>query len=182
MPPIHESTASLLTPSAIVETLGRRFGSQILASFPVDKHPRVHLDAAHWREVAEFAFSEATLKLDFLKCISAVDYIAENKLAAVYDLRSHRHGHDFAFKVYVDRANPSIPSTADLWPAGEWHEREAFDLMGIEFPGHPDLRRILLPEDWIGHPLRKDYQFPREYHGIPGSYELDWQQKPTYPR
>ena len=89
--------------------------------------------------------------------------------------------HGFAVKVYTDRANPHIASVMDIWPAADWHEREAFDMMGIIFDGHGDLRRILLPEDWVGYPLRKDYVFPREYHGIPGSYEMDWQQQPDYP-
>ena len=85
-------------------------------------------------------------------------------------------------KVFCPRDNPSVPSVADLWPAADWHEREAYDMFGIVFDGHPDLRRILCADDWEGFPLRKDYVFPREYHGIPASVELDWQQQPDYPK
>lgn len=173
--------SAAMNPTQIAQALEAKFPGRILASHPENKHPRIHLDAAEWRRVAEHLAGSADLDFDFLLCISGVDYVAEDKLCAVYDLRSMKHRHEFAVKVYTDRGAPSIPSVADLWPAADWHEREIFDLFGIDFPGHPDLRRILLPEDWVGHPLRKDYVFPREYHGIPGSYELDWQQKPTYP-
>ena len=78
-----------------------------------------------------------------------------------------------------DNEFPVVSSLIEVWPAVGWFEREAFDLFGIKFTGHPDLRRILLADDWEGFPLRKDYVFPREYHGIPGSVELDWQQKPN---
>jgi NADH-quinone oxidoreductase subunit C len=86
----------------------------------------------------------------------------------------------FAVNVRVDRADAHIPSVADVWPAADWHEREAYDLVGIVFDGHPDSvedldglhpRRILCPDDWAGYPLRKDYAFPIEYHGIPGTTE-----------
>ena len=70
---------------------------------------------------------------------------------------------------YIKAGNlPDVHSITRLWAAADWHEREVFDLTGIWFAGHPDLRRILLSEDWVGYPLRKDYEFPLEYHGIRG--------------
>lgn len=170
-----------MTPVQIAELLKSKFGPAITESLPQDKHPRVHTTAGHWRAIAEFLRGEPSLDFDWLGCLTAVDYVADNQLCAVYDLYSTTQRHWFAVKVFVDRDRPRIPSIMDLWPAADWHEREAYDLMGIVFDGHSDLRRILLPEDWVGHPLRKDYQFPREYHGIPGTTELDWQQQPEYP-
>ncbi len=63
---------------------------------------------------------------------------------------------------------PNSPSVAGLWSTADWHEREVYDLCGVRFTNHPNLRRILCPEDWVGHPLRKDYEMPLEYHGIRG--------------
>ncbi|MEX2215408.1 MAG: NADH-quinone oxidoreductase subunit C [Phycisphaeraceae bacterium] len=170
-----------MNPIQIAQRLTEKFGSAILESFPEDKHPRIHVNAADWRPIAEFLRKDAGLDFDFLLCLTAVDYVADNLLGVVYDLRSMDHRHEFAVKVFIDRDHPNVTSVMDLWPAADWHEREAYDMMGIIFQGHTDLRRILLPEDWEGFPLRKDYVFPREYHGIPGTYELDWAQKPDYP-
>ena len=170
-----------MSPQEIVRAIQSRFGDKITAALPDDRHPRVHLDAGNWREIAEFVFRDPALRLDWLQCLSGVDYVADNKMACVYDLWSFDHRHGIAVKVFTPRDTPSIPSIVDLWPAADWHEREAFDMFGIDFPGHPDLRRILCADDWEGFPLLKDYQFPREYHGIPGSVELDWQHKPDYP-
>ena len=167
-----------MTPTQMAEKLQEKFGEAITESLPEDKHPRVHTAAESWRAIAEYLRHDEDLAFDWLGCLTAVDYVADEKLCAVYDLRSTTHEHWLCVKVYVDRANPHVPTVMDLWPAADWHEREAYDMMGIVFDGHRDLRRILLPEDWDGHPLRKDYSFPREYHGIPGSTELDWQQKP----
>lgn len=93
----------------------------------------------------------------------------------VYHFSSLTHRHRLVVKTRLPRwadgvegRLPSAPSLTGLWPAAEWHEREVFDLSGVEFTGHPDLRRILCPEDWTGHPLRKDYAMPDKYHGIPG--------------
>ncbi|MGH7214695.1 MAG: NADH-quinone oxidoreductase subunit C [Tepidisphaeraceae bacterium] len=171
-----------MTPQQIAQAIASKFGSRITASHPDDKHPRVHVDAQDWRELAEFLHGDPALKFDWLQNLSGVDYVADNKMCVVYDLWSFDHDHSFAVKVYCVRDDAHVPTVADLWPAANWHEREAYDMYGIIFDGHPDLRRILCADDWEGFPLRKDYVFPREYHGIPASVELDWQQQPDYPK
>ena len=171
-----------MTPQQIAKLLQDKFGPRITAAFPDDRHPRIHCNATDWRPIAESLIREPSLKLDWLANLSGVDYVADDKMCVVYDLWSFDHEHTFAVKVYTPRSNPSVPTVSDLWPAADWHEREAFDRFGIDFPGHPDLRRILCADDWEGYPLRKDYVFPREYHGIPASVELDWQQQPDYPK
>jgi NADH-quinone oxidoreductase subunit C len=172
-------TSDDMTPPQIVQVLREQFGQQILAAFPEDKHPRVHVGVADWRPIAQFLRESPTLKFDWLANLSGVDYVADNQFAIVYDLWSFDLNHAFAVKVHAPRGDDThFPTVSDLWPAANWHEREVYDLFGIIFDGHPDLRRILLADDWEGFPLRKDYVFPREYHGIPGSVELDWQQKP----
>ncbi len=171
-----------MTSSEIAKNISDKFGTRILQSFPDGKHPRVHVDASDWRALAQFLYADPRLKLDWMQSLSGVDYVADGKMASVYDLYSFDHKHVFAVKVFCPRERPEIPSVADLWPAADWQEREAYDMFGINFTGHPDLRRILCADDWEGFPLRKDYVFPREYHGIPGSVELDWQQQADYPK
>jgi NADH-quinone oxidoreductase subunit C len=166
-----------MTAQEIIQKIQDKFPGQVVAAFAQDKHPRIHVEAANWRPIAEFLRSDPELQFDWLANLSGVDYAADDKLAVVYDLWSFDKRHEFAVKVYCPRKEPHVASVCDLWRAADWHEREAFDLLGFVFDGHPDLRRILLADDWEGHPLRKDYVFPREYHGIPGSVELDWQQK-----
>jgi len=94
--------------------------------------------------------------------VTAVDFGDDFEL--VYRLQSSRFGVGLFLKTEVPRDEPAIETITDLWPAADWQEREVYDLMGVEFIGHPDLRRILLPEDWVGHPLRKDYH---DDHVIP---------------
>ena len=170
----------MLTPAQIAAAVDARFPGVATAAFidDTEKHPRLHLTVDRWRAVAEFLRHDPAVHLDWLACLSGVDYAAEGRMAVVYDFWSADLGHRFAVKVFTDRAEPRVPTVVDLWPTANWHEREAFDLLGITFDGHPDLRRILLADDWVGHPLRKDYAFPHDYHGIPANPEPDWQ-RPT---
>lgn len=104
------------------------------------------------------------LDFDLLQLVTGIDRV--ERFEVVYHVGSVKHGHRIAIKAFIDRDDPHIDSVADLYPAANWHERETYDLLGIIFNSHPDLRRILLPEDWEGHPLRKDYVDPEEYHGV----------------
>ena len=100
--------------------------------------------------------SEAELHFDYLFCLSGVDMV--KFLEVVYHLESTTHKHQLVLKVRTeDRVNGAIDTVCDIWRTAELHEREVYDLMGIRFNNHPDLRRFFLEEGWIGHPLRKDY-------------------------
>jgi len=109
---------------------------------------------------------------DFLSCLTGVDFgVEENKFAVVYHLASIPFKTQLTLKVIKDHDRsssvlPSFKSVSAVWKTAEWHEREAFDLLGLFFDGNPDLRRILLPDDWEGYPLRKDYVAAEEYKGI----------------
>jgi NADH-quinone oxidoreductase subunit C len=121
--------------------------------------------------VCEFAKADPELTFDCLSNLSGVDYPKRSVIQVVYHLYSYEHRHPFALKVDAPRDNPQVPTVSSVWAHAEWQEREAFDLLGVIFVGHPDLRRILMPEDWPGHPLRKDFVEPEEYHGISTSRE-----------
>ncbi|MGA8944151.1 MAG: NADH-quinone oxidoreductase subunit C [Thermoactinomyces sp.] len=114
-----------------------------------------------WKEVAVVLKEDPAFAFDYLRLLSSVDY--QTEMEVVYQFYSFSNEHQIAIRVKIDREKAEIPSVAGLWKAANWNEREAYDLMGIHFEGHPDLRRILLPDDWVGHPLRKDYKsFDRE--------------------
>lgn len=122
-------------------------------------------------EVCRFAKAEPALRFDCLSCLSGVDYPRRDVIEVVYHLHSYRLRHWCVLKVETPRDAPRVPSLHAVWASAEWPEREVFDLLGVVFDGHPDLRRLLMPEDWPGHPLRKDFVEPEEYHGITTSRE-----------
>jgi len=172
-----------MEPESVCTILQETFGDAIPAIDLEGSHPHARVQAERWPEVALFLRDDPRLQFNLLRCVSAVDLLADDKLAAIYDLMALPFAQagstlitttgEFAVRVEVDRGDPHIPTVAHVWPAADWHEREAYDLMGIVFDGHPDLRRILCCDDWRGHPLRKDYEFPLEYHGIPGTTEYE---------
>jgi NADH-quinone oxidoreductase subunit C len=130
--------------------------------------PQVLVTPALIRDVARFCRDDDVLAFDSLMCLSALD--RGDSLSVVYHLHSTAHRHKLALRVDVSRIEPVVPTVEDVWATAQWHEREAYDLMGIRFDGHSDLRRILLPDDWQGHPLRKDYRVQEFYRGMKVPY------------
>lgn len=98
------------------------------------------------------------IEMDYLFCLTGVDW--KTHFSLVYHLSSTQHRQTMVVKVKLDREQPEMDTVSDIWRTAEFHEREAYDLFGIRFRGHPDLRRLFLTEDWIGWPLRKDYEDP----------------------
>ena len=98
-------------------------------------------------------------------CLSGADY-PPDRIEVVYHLYSQTHGRSLVTKVQLDRNDPKVPSIESVWRMADWHERECYDMFGVVFENHPDLRRILLPFDWEGFPLRKDYVYPDTYRGV----------------
>ncbi|HBA40056.1 MAG: NADH-quinone oxidoreductase subunit C [Deltaproteobacteria bacterium] len=128
--------------------------------------PNLRVDPQAVVEVCRYLRDEPDLKFEILSDLTGLDLPKENKIQVVYHIYSYSHRHQIVLKVDLPRENPQLSTMEGVWKVANWLEREAFDLFGIVFEGHTDLRRILLPEDWVGHPLRKDYVEQEEYDGI----------------
>jgi NADH-quinone oxidoreductase subunit C len=152
----------------IHERLVGRFGEKLTAANLETASPFAVVATEALLEVAGFCKDEPDLAFDNLLCLAGADYPKETppRLEVVYQLLSYRHEHTFGLKVYLPRENPAVASLESLWGVANWHEREAFDMFGIVFTGNSDLRRILLPDDWTGYPLRKDWVDPDFYNGM----------------
>ena len=171
---------------SFVEELKQKFGDKICGANLENIDPWIEATPDGLVEICTHLKNEPSLAFDYLNCISGVDYLhTDEKKAAkvdwqphvevVYHLFSMKHKHSLVLKVILPRWKddqpgqlPELSSVAHIWSTADWHEREVYDLMGVFFTDHPNLRRILCPEDWVGHPLRKDYEMPLEYHGIRG--------------
>ncbi len=170
----------------IHEILVEKFADKITGVNLEAKDPWIEVAAQAIAEVAAFMKEDEQLQCDNLNNLCGVDYCEpdpkkakkfghEPHVEVVYHLSSYELKHCVTLKVLLPRWKddqqgelPEVPTVSGVWAIADWHEREAFDLMGIHFLGHPNLKRILCAEDWVGHPLRKDYEFPLEYHGIRG--------------
>jgi len=175
-----------LSGQEFIDRLKQRFGDKITGANLEAIDPWIEVAVDALVEICTYLRDEADLRFDFLNCISGVDYFhADEKKAAkapwdphlelVYHLWSMPNKVSLVLKVMLPRWKddvegnlPEAPSVSGVWSTADWHEREVYDLSGVRFTGHPNLRRILCPEDWVGHPLRKDYEMPLEYHGIRG--------------
>ena len=152
-----------MTPQDILEKIHSRF-PDIAFDLQQGQVGGTWLAAPAESIVPTMRFLKEELGLNYLACLSGIDY--STSLAVVYYVRSLEKKTELAVKVVLPRDNVQVESVSSLYGNAAWFEREAFDLLGIIFTGHPDLRRLMMPADWEGHPLRKDYVQPKEYHGI----------------
>lgn len=157
----------------VKESLINKFGERcILGEDRSGLQASLTINTASIREVCFFLRDHPEFYFDFLSCISGVDYGTElNQMGIVYHLASIPYKTQQTLKIHFDidrnaEALPIVPSVSQVWRSADWHEREVFDMFGIRFEEHPDMRRILCPDDWEGYPLRKDYQTAEQYKGI----------------
>jgi len=117
--------------------------------------PTLTIKNEHWYTCAELLKHDPEFQCDYLRNVSGADH--ETHMEVVYHMVSITTQHEYCIRVKTDRDQPSVDSVTPIWQTANWNEREIYDLLGIAFPGHPDLRRIMMSDDWVGHPLRKDY-------------------------
>jgi NADH-quinone oxidoreductase subunit C len=155
-----------MTPSDAAERIANQFPSAIAAENEFRGEKTLKLDAASIREVCQFA--KDSLGFDYLVDISSVDHFGdEPRFEIVYELYSMEHGAHLRLKIPVSEDSCEAPTVTDIWPTANWHEREIYDMMGIRFADHPDLRRILMWEGYPYHPLRKDFPLEGRPSDVP---------------
>lgn len=138
--------------------------------------PQLIIEASKIHEVCLDLHQNPKTFFDFLSCITGIDNGPEKgTMEVIYNLWSIPYEHSLVLKTVLPRNKeneslPEIQTVTTIWKSANWHEREIFDMLGIKFIGHPDMRRILLPNDWQGYPLRKDYKQQEYYHGIKVEY------------
>ena len=155
-----------LTPEQIHQRLTAKFGEGVGPLSPPKIDPFCTFGAERLIEICRFLKSDPALSFDFLEDLTATDHPKENLIRIVYHFYSYKHRHMFVAKTELDRSRPEVETLEGIWKAANWLEREVFDLFGVGFKGHSDLRRIMLPDDWVGSPLRKDYSEAGGYRDI----------------
>jgi NADH-quinone oxidoreductase subunit C len=158
----------------IVTEIQTSLGSEILIEIHGDvRQPFCTVRAESLFSLVAFLKDTEGLYFDYLACITGLDNgVKDGSLEVLYHLNSLVYEHVFIIQVRLDRSEekPTVPSLVPLWKGADWLERETFDMFGIYFSNHPRLKRLLLPTDWEGHPLRKDYEEQEYYHGITVKY------------
>ena len=158
-----------MTPQEIFDDLKMKFGDAIIEGKMEVSQPWIQIAGKRTTEICKYLRDDDRLNFDYMSCLSGVDY-NDGKIGVVYHLTSMRLKHKIVLKAFCTKENPHVQSVTEVWGTANWHEREAYDLIGVMFDGHPDPRRILLPYDWEGHPLRKDYKVPEFYDGMKVPY------------
>ena len=159
------------------DLLKKQFAAEVVEIVEYRGDTTVVVKPGRIRDICTFLRDDPTVSFKYLSIIAGLDYSPESpRFAVAYNLYSHKNHDRVTLKAFLESDTaPAIDSVTPVWSTADWHEREAYDMMGIVFDGHHDMRRILCPDDWVGHPLRKDYEYPLEYHGIPGTTEYGHQ-------
>ena len=166
----HEESSGESKP--VPQSPNQQFANIIASQFPktvdeeLSSETHIQLQPGKWFDIAQYLRDDSACLFDSLQCITGVDLGEGSGLEVRYNLHSMTHRHAIEIRIACAGANPKVPSVETVWHIGDWFERETYDMFGIEFQGHRDLRRILLPDDWEGWPLRKDYEVQETYHGI----------------
>ena len=148
----------------VYERVKQRFPDKVLEVSDKKPDPFAVIEPGAIVEVSRFLRDDPETAMDCLSNETGVDY--KDRIEVVYHLYSYRYRHGCVLKVKLPRDDPTVATVEEIWKSANWMEREIFDLLGVTFEGHSDMRRILMPEDWPGYPLRKDFVEPLEYHGI----------------
>ena len=154
-----------MNPQEIAALLSEQFGDGILESNTDNPNPWSAVDPPLILEVCRFIRSDSRLEMDHLELLGGVDY--EDRIEVVYVVYSMKHHHRYTLKCRLPREEPHLQTVESVWNVANWHERETYDMLGVLFDGHSDMRRILCPDDWEGDPLRKDYKAPESYRDMP---------------
>jgi NADH-quinone oxidoreductase subunit C len=159
-----------MIPQEVFDSLTTHFGEAVLeGKLDGVLDPYIRIAPERIRDVCLFLRDDPAMQFDTLNLLTGMDY-TKGKLGVVYHCSSIALQHKIVLKVEVTVENPHVQSVESVWKTANWHEREAYDMIGLVFDGHPDLRRILLPDDWEGYPLRKDYKVPEFYNGMKVPY------------
>ncbi|GJQ19681.1 MAG: NADH-quinone oxidoreductase subunit C [Bacteroidia bacterium] len=158
-----------MTAQEIYDNLKAKFGDAVGEAKLDALQPWIAISETRTREICQFLRDEPTFAFDYLSCLSGMDY-PDGKLGVVYHLFSMTHRHKIVLRTMCTREHPHIQSVSAVWGTANWHEREAYDMFGIVFDEHPDLRRILCGDDYPGYPLRKDFKVPEFYNGMKVPY------------
>ena len=161
--------------SAIVDILKAEVGELSIIEIDDQASPSaIIIPKEQLLKVAEVLHSNDKLYFDMLSCITGIDNgVEEGTMEVVYNFYSIPFEQSLMVKVVLERTTPEIGSLNGIWKTANWQEREIYDLLGIKFTNHPYQRRILMPTDWEGHPLRKDYENPEKYRGMNVEYDRD---------
>ncbi len=154
-----------MNPAEISTLLKETFGEKILDSKTDGTNPWSVVLPEAVLEVSRFVRDDQRLKMNHLELLGGVDY--KDRIEVVYIATSLELGHRYTLKCRLPRENPAVHTVESVWAVANWHERETYDMFGVVFEGHSDHRRILLPDDWEGYPLRKDYKAPKTYRDMP---------------